>query len=196
MGPKGMPRKPSPPASEPRRGVKGKKVGRPTSYRPAFVKKAFELCLLGAGEERIAEHLGISHRELKRWRHQYPRFNEAFISGREGADAKVAGALYLKAAGFERKSERVHVLKDGTVVRVPVVDYYPPDSAALAFYLSNRQREWWRKDPVAPELNLNFSLEKLVLDALALRKANQEKAAKTIEHEASVPPASPKLPAK
>jgi hypothetical protein len=55
-----MPRKPPPPASEPRRGVKGKKVGRPTSYRPAFVKRAFELCLLGAGEERIAEDLGIA----------------------------------------------------------------------------------------------------------------------------------------
>jgi hypothetical protein len=108
----------------------------------------------------------------------------------------VAGALYLKATGFERKSERVHVLKDGTVVRVPVVDYYPPDSAAICFYLSNRQREWWRKDPVAGDINLNFSLEKLVLDAIALRKEEQEKAAKTIEHEASAPPASPKLPAK
>jgi hypothetical protein len=189
-----MPKKPSTPTSERPRGRTGrKKIGRPTSYRPAYVKKAFELCLLGCGDERIAEHLGISYRRLKAWKNQYPRFGEAFVRGREGADAEIAGALYMKAKGFERKSEKVTVLRDGTVVRVPIVEYYPPDGTAIQFYLPNRQREWWNHRPES-QLNLNFSLEQLVLDSIKLRESESRQ--KTIEHEPAVEPTPAALPDK
>jgi Transposase len=169
------------------RVVEGQTKGRSTSYRAAYIKRAFELCLLGAGDEKIAEHLGTSYRNLKIWKNQYPAFGEAFVRGREGADAAVAGALYMKSKGFERKSEKIHVLKDGTIVRVPYTEYYPPDTAAQAFYLSNRQREWWRKDPETT-FNVNMSLEQLVLDAIEYRKESAGKAAKVIEHQPAAEP--------
>ena len=164
-------------------------IGRPTLYRPSYVKKAFELCLLGCTDERIAEHLNISIRRLHAWKHDHPAFGDAFIRGREGADAAVAGALYKKAIGFERKSEKIHVTKDGQVIKVPFVEYYPPDPTAILFYLPNRQRVYWSHKHEA-FLNLNFSLETLVTESIKLREEREQKA-KTLEHKPAPPDAPP-----
>ena len=104
----------------------------------------------------------------------------------DGADAFVAGALYERAIGYTHKAEKIHVLKDGTVVRVPYIQHYPPDIPALNFFLANRQRDLWRHDPVAGDPNINFSLEQLVLDSMKLREADEAKA-KVIEHEPTEP---------
>ena len=139
---------------------KRKAVGRPSGYKPAYVARAFDLCLLGLPDERIAELLGTGLAGLKRWKQAYPRFARSFELGRAEADGKVAGALYQKAVGYSHSAEKIHVLKDGTVVRVPYTERFPPDSAALAFYLSNRQREFWHRDPLAGNLNVNLNLSK------------------------------------
>jgi hypothetical protein len=157
-----------------------KKTGRPTEYRPAYIARAFDLCLLGLPDERVAELLGTSRAGLNRWKQAYPRFREAFERGRAEADGKVAKALYQKAVGYSHSAEKIHVLKDGTVVRVPYTERFPPDSAALAFYLSNRQRELWHRDPSAGNLNVNFSLESLISEVVKAREARQ---AKVIEHQ-------------
>jgi hypothetical protein len=78
------------------------------------------------------------------------------------------------------------VLKDGTVVRVPYIQHYPPDTPALNFFLANRQRDLWRRNPVAGDLNINFSLEQLVLGSMKLREADEAKA-RVIEHEPTEP---------
>jgi hypothetical protein len=69
---------------------------------------------------------------------------------------------------------------------VPYIQHYPPDIPALNFFLANRQRDLWRHDPVAGDLNINFSLEQLVLDSMKLREADEAKA-KVIEHEPTEP---------
>ena len=56
----------------------------------------------------------------------------------------------------------------------------------MNFFLANRQRDLWRHDPVAGDVNINLSLEQLVLEAIKLR---EEERAKTIEHEPAAPPA-------
>jgi hypothetical protein len=65
----------------------------------------------------------------------------------------------------------------------PIIKRYPPDTSAANFFLANRQRELWRRDPVGGDLNINVSLEQLVLDSMKLREAER---AKIIDHE---PPA-------
>jgi hypothetical protein len=77
--------------------------------------------------KRIAELLGTSRAGLDRWKRAHRRFREAFERGRDGADAAIAGALYKRAIGYSHQAEKIHVLKDGTVVRVPYIQHYPPD---------------------------------------------------------------------
>jgi hypothetical protein len=163
-----------------------KAIGRPSGYRPAYADQAFKFCLLGLDDKRIADLLGTSRAGLDRWKRAYPRFREAFARGRDEADAKVAKALYQRAMGYSHPAEKIHVLKDGTVVRVPYIQHYPPDTPALNFFLANRQRDLWRRDPVAGDLNINVSLEQLVLDSMKLREADEAKA-KAIEHEPTEP---------
>jgi hypothetical protein len=161
-------------------------IGRPSGYKSAYVDQAFKFCLLGLDDRRIAELLGTSRAGLNRWKRSYPRFRDAFERGRDGADAAIAGALYKRAIGYSHPAEKIHVLKDGTVVRVPYIQHYPPDTPALNFFLANRQRDLWRRDPVAGDLNINVSLEQLVLDSMKLREADEAKA-KVIEHEPTKP---------
>jgi hypothetical protein len=164
---------------------KRKAGGRPSGFRSAYVARAFDMCLLGLPDERIAELLGTSRAGLNRWKQAYPRFRQAFERGRDEADGKVAKALYQKAVGYSHSAEKIHVLKDGTVVRVPYTERFPPDSAALAFYLSNRQRELWHRDPSAGSLNVNFGLESLISEVVKAREARQ---AKVIEHQPNTEP--------
>jgi hypothetical protein len=97
------------------------------------------------------------------------------------ADAAVAGALYKRAMGYSHPAEKIHVTKDGDVIKVPYTQHYPPDTAALNFFLANRQRELWRRDPAGGDVNVNLSLHDLVMGAIKLREA--EKAdPKLIEH--------------
>jgi hypothetical protein len=178
---RGRPRK-SPPAPKGSPYRAGQTVGRPTGYKPIFAGQAYQFCLLGLTDERVAQLFGVSLRTLVSWRATYPKFKDAFERGRERADAAVANALVKKAVGFERVGEKVFLSRDGQIVRAPTVEYFAPDFAAQAFYLSNRQRELWKRDPVGSDIHINMSLEALVMDAIRLRQAEDREAAKTIEH--------------
>lgn len=158
-----------------------KKTGRPIGYRPSFVNRAYEACLLGHTDERIAELLGTSVAGLKRWRQAYPRFREAFARGRDEADGKVANALYQRAIGYSHPAEKISFDKDGNVHRATYTQHYPPDATSLAFYLSNRQRELWHRDP-AGNLNVNLDLESLISEVVKVREARQAKVIE-LEHQ-------------
>jgi hypothetical protein len=160
-----------------------KKTGRPTEFRPIFVKRAYEACLLGLPDERIASLLGVNKSTLQRWKNQHPAFAQAFERGRDQADAKVAGALYKRAMGYSHPAVKIHVTKDGEVIKVPYIQHYPPDAATLAYYLSNRQRELWRRDPVGGSLDVNLSLESLISEVVKAREARQVKVIELIEHQ-------------
>jgi hypothetical protein len=159
-------------------------IGRP-SFKSSYVQRAFDFCLLGLTDERIAELFNVLPRTLTTWKKTYPSFRRAFERGRDEADAKIAKALYQRAMGYSHPAEKIHVTKDGDVVKVPYTQHYPPDSAALAFYLSNRSRAMWRTKPDSA-INISLSWEQLVLDSLKLEASDK---AKMLEHE---PPALPK----
>jgi hypothetical protein len=168
-----------------------KAVGRPSEYKVGFVELCRNLCLLGLTDERIAELIGISERQMIRWKKMYPAFRRAFERGRDEADAKVAKALYQRAIGYSHPAEKLHFDKDGNVHRARYIQHYPPDTAAAAFYLSNRSRAMWRTKPDG-EINVNISLEQLVLGAIKLRESEQ---AKVIENKPqdTEPKDAPKL---
>ncbi len=152
---------------------------RKSSFSASYVGRVFEYCLLGLTDDRIGELLGVSGRQILRWKKQHLAFANAFDRGRDRADAKVAKALYKRAIGYSHPAVKIHVTKDGDVLKVPYIQHYPPDAQALSFYLTNRSRALWWNKPTAG-LDLTASLEQLILAAVEKRAKREPK---TIEHQ-------------
>lgn len=138
------------------KAVKKSAGGRPTSYRAEYVEDAHAQCLLGATDEELAAHFGISCATLYEWKKRYPEFSEAIKRGKRPADKEIAHALFQRARGAEWVEEqaikcRTVTYKDGKRVReeervevVEVTRRAPPDTTAGIFWLKNRQPQHWR----------------------------------------------------
>ena len=140
--------------------AKGKKNagGRPSGYDPKHHPfEAERICLLGATDEVLAEHLGIAVSTLYEWKLQFPEFSEAIKRGKRPADADVASSLHRRAVGIEYDKQVPMKVKDieyderGKKVRetervelVAVREVIPPDTTACIFWLTNRAKDHWR----------------------------------------------------
>ena len=117
--------------------------GRPTAYRPDFCEQARKYCLLGATNEELGAFFGVTRRTIDNWIATQPDFAAAVESGRLVADAKVAGGLYARATGFERKVRRTALYR-GEPKDFETSVYFPPDTQACIFWLRNRRRTSWQ----------------------------------------------------
>lgn len=148
-------------------------AGRPTKYDPAsHPERARRLALLGLTDEELCIGFGITRATLQNWDDAHPEFFAARARGKENADAKVAERLYHRALGYHHEDTHISTYQ-GDVTETPIVKYYPPDTAAAALWLSNRQGGRWKlksttqqldkdgnpTDPVAPVLNVTVSRE-------------------------------------
>jgi transposase-like protein len=131
--------------------------GRPTKYRPEYCRQANLASKLGATDEELAMLFGVNAATLYRWQKAHPEFREAIQAGKLVADMKVAASLHSIAMGFEYeqaqaiKLKEVHYGADGKKVRaterveiVKVRRILPPDTAAIMFWLTNRQKDKWK----------------------------------------------------
>lgn len=120
------------------------KGGRPSSYRAAFVSQAEKLCRLGATDLELADFFSVSVRTIHAWKLKYPEFYAALQMSKAEADKMVEQALFRRAIGYTHPSEKIfdHA---GVPLRVETQQHYPPDVAACAFWLKNRQG--WRDRP-------------------------------------------------
>ena len=112
-------------------------------YNPEFCEKAKNLALLGASDVQLAAALNVSVSALNAWKKKYPEFQQAILDGKIIADSVVGGSLFKMAAGYTRTEMDIRVVQ-GKIVQTPIERYYPPSFPAIAFYLTNRQRELWR----------------------------------------------------
>lgn len=118
-------------------------VGRPTKYRPEYCELAYNYCLLGATDSRLADFFDVEESTINNWKHEFPEFMESIKKGKEVADAEVAQSLFKKATGYEH--EAVKIFNDqGAPMIVPYVERYAPDTTAAIFWLKNRQPALWR----------------------------------------------------
>jgi transcriptional regulator with XRE-family HTH domain len=132
------------------------KMGRPEK-QPDFNKMVTGLCLMGYTDAQLAEYIGISTRTLTRWKKSKPDFCLAIKEGRDAADAKVCASLYERACGYSHPEEKIFTYL-GTVIRVETTKHYPPETAAIAFWLKNRHPELW-KDYKHVELPVSFDAD-------------------------------------
>jgi hypothetical protein len=119
-------------------------AGQPTLYdAEAHCELAAKFSMLGTTNEQLAQALGIGLSTLEGWMARHPEFSSAIKSGREIADARVAGSLYHRATGYEHPEDDIRAM-NGAIVITPTVKHYPPDTTAAIFWLKNRRADLWR----------------------------------------------------
>lgn len=83
------------------------KVGRPSSYDPAFCARAKALCEAGALDTDLAQAFGIALSTLYAWRATFPEFSKATTRGKEVADDALRAARRAGAVPVEGVINRV-----------------------------------------------------------------------------------------
>lgn len=114
-------------------------VGRPTKYKEEYAEQAYNYCLLGAIDDQLASFFSVDVSTINNWKNDYPEFLDAIKKGKEQADLEVTQSLKKRASGMKLKKQ---VVKEGGIVEIE--DEIPPDTAAMIFWLKNRQPKIWR----------------------------------------------------
>lgn len=120
--------------------------GAKSMYDPRYAKIAYKLCLLGKTNKEIADILCVNETTIYDWQKEYSDFNQAFVDGKELADADVAKSLYHRAIGYQHPAKKI-MQNNGVPVIVDYTEYYPPDTQAATRWLMNRQPKLWRDRP-------------------------------------------------
>lgn len=120
--------------------------GRPPKYDLERTSvQAEKLCRqFGADDQALAEYFEVDVSTISRWKNEHPEFKEALRRGKDAFDTeRVEQALLHRAIGYSHPEDDIRVV-NGEVVVTPTVKHYPPDTAAIIFWLKNRQRDRWR----------------------------------------------------
>ena len=106
----------------------------------------------GWTNDEIADYIGITQSTFYDWQKKHPEFSEVLKEPKEYCVAKVENAVFARATGIEKtihEKETVTVEKDGkktvTTTEKDGVCYYPPDTRAAIFYLTNRAGKDWKQ---------------------------------------------------
>jgi len=125
--------------------------GRPTKFEQKFVDQARKLAALGATDREVADFFEVDEATIHRWKHSHSDFCESLKLGKGPADDRVEQSLYRRALGYSHDAVKI-IVAGGEIHEVPIVEHYPPDTAAAIFWLKNRRQDEWRdKPPEAPK---------------------------------------------
>ena len=92
----------------------------------------------------------------KRLEAKAPEFRAACVVTDEERLEAVKRSLFHRATGYSHATRKIMAVPAGggmsEIVEVPYVQHYPPDVAAIRFYLCNRApAEWRERAETAPE---------------------------------------------
>lgn len=131
-------------------------MGRPTKFKPEYIKQARKLCVLGATDKNLADFFEVSEDTINEWKKVYPLFSESLNEGKQETDARVEKALLKRAEGYKRTIERLD--KEGTPVKCE--EELPPDPTSMIFWLKNRKpKEWRDKQEVNHEGGISITFD-------------------------------------
>ena len=138
------------------------KRGRPSKGTEENLAKALLMAKEGKTEAQIAKAIGATTHTIHNWKNKDKDFFDALKKSKAISDQNVERSLYERACGYSHPAVKINVLKDGTVIEVPYIEHYPPDTTACIFWLKNRQPEKWRdKHEISGSLSLEERLFKL-----------------------------------
>lgn len=128
-------------------------------YKPGFAQAARLVCsIYGSTIEELANYFNVTDGTIQRWLKRHPEFRDAVHDERSRANIKVTERLFRRAMGFRVGAEKLfYDVKRGVVVRVRTTEYYPPNEAAIFFWLKNRMPDKW-KDMKAVNCDLGAPL--------------------------------------
>ncbi|WP_157215188.1 hypothetical protein [Flavisphingomonas formosensis] len=115
-------------------------------YSPALIPAARNLAARGALDKDLAIAFGVPFQTIRAWKQVHPDFAAACRLPPDAADEAVERALFRKATGYDRETERVF-LRDGTLVRTTVTEHVPPCDKAATLWLRVRRPERWGPPP-------------------------------------------------
>ena len=122
--------------------------GRPSRYQGEFAEQAYKLTLLGATDADMADFFDVGEATINRWKQAHQEFRESIKRGKVVADASVAESLFKRAMGYSHPEDDIRTVSVGgglsQIVITPTTKHYPPDPAAMFFWLKNRQPDKWR----------------------------------------------------
>lgn len=121
-------------------------MARPTKYKPEYAKQAQKLCNLGADDANLADFFEVSRSTINLWKVQFSEFSDAVKVGKAPADERVKQSLYNRALGYSHEEDDIRVI-GGEIVVTPTIKHYPPDTAAMIFWLKNRMPDEFRANP-------------------------------------------------
>lgn len=114
-----------------------------SKYRTEYAKMAYEVSLLCKATDRdLARIFDVSPATIQNWKKDYPEFVAELERGKDVADSKVAVALIQRCLGYSHPDTHISNYK-GDITVTEIVKHYPPDTAAIKFWLTNRQKEHW-----------------------------------------------------
>jgi len=118
-----------------------------SSYNPErYPREAKFLSARGATQAEIADCLGISLAQFKRWLTQYPELHDAVHAGNDAFTARVERALAERAIGYDDTwDEEIINPVTGELRTVRRRRHYPGDVGAIKFHLTNKAKDRWRE---------------------------------------------------
>ncbi len=120
--------------------------GRPTKYKLEYAGVAKKMCELGATDDDICQALNIAKSTYYKWKLEHQEFSDAIVVGQSPANNRVKMALYRRAVGYERQSEKIFQFQ-GEEVRIPFTEVIEPDVRAAEIWLRNKMPEEFRANP-------------------------------------------------
>ena len=129
-------------------------------YKIEYREQARKLCALGAIDEDIANFFNVSLRTIYNWKNEFPDFANTLREAKLALDSKVVRSLFERATGYSHKDYKF-ATHGGKITDVREYEkHYPPETAAMIFWLKNRQPALWR-DKQHMELSSSITVERL-----------------------------------
>jgi hypothetical protein len=125
-------------------------AGRPTEYDQKYNSLVEGMFRGGATDNEVIKALGVARSTFYLWKQEHEDFAEVVRRGKEHFDSgRMEESLKSKAAGFYVLEEVVTEEDAGGKVLKKVTrrKQMPPDTAALKYWLGNRQPDRWRDQP-------------------------------------------------
>jgi molecular chaperone DnaK (HSP70) len=118
-------------------------VGRPTKFSLRLCQKAQRLWAAGFTDAEVAQKVGVSVDAIYDWDKKHAAFSQSRLRGKAIADQLVEKALFKRATGFVAPDCHVSQF-EGDITITDIEKHYPPDTAAIVFWLKNRKPKEWR----------------------------------------------------
>lgn len=125
-------------------------MSRPTSYKEDYVKLAYNYCIMGADDKKLAEFFEVTVTTVNNWKNQYPEFLESIKKGKDIYDTgTVEKSLLDRANGYTHEEVKLFQFYDKESGEVKIKEHtiakhYPPDPTSMIFWLKNRNPARWR----------------------------------------------------